>query len=118
MVKNMITKDDLADLATNMITKADLADLATRADLADLATKADLADLATKSDLADMMGVINERHVREEAEKMFGHSFTKQVVIKSLHGVVHIISKAKYGTLKPEAFDERTKAANKLAAVA
>ena len=62
----LVTKSDIADMATKTdirallqamskhATKADIADMATKADIADMATKSDIADMATKADIADM----------------------------------------------------------------
>ena len=60
-------------------------------------------------------GALVEASMRKEAGEMFGASFCKRFLIRSLHDAVHLLTKAKFGSLTPSATDERRNAASKLA---
>jgi hypothetical protein len=60
-------------------------------------------------------GVLVEASMRKEAEKMFGASFSKHFLIKSLHDAVFLLTKANFDGLTPCATEKRHDAAMKLA---
>ena len=125
------TVDMLQEILARMATKDDLEKMATKDDLKNV--KDDLKKMATKDDLKNVkddlkklnkdvqglttsLGAQNERYVRKMAENMFGRSFAKPFLVKRLHDVVHLVTKAKYGSLQPDAAEERMQVADKLAA--
>lgn len=63
----------------------------------------------------DRLGALVESDVRKTAASMFGDSFAKPFLIRSVHDAVYLVSKAKFEVLRPDAYVERQKAAEKLA---
>eukprot|EP00543_Licmophora_paradoxa_P007768 CAMPEP_0202441356 /NCGR_PEP_ID=MMETSP1360-20130828/839_1 /ASSEMBLY_ACC=CAM_ASM_000848 /TAXON_ID=515479 /ORGANISM="Licmophora paradoxa, Strain CCMP2313" /LENGTH=341 /DNA_ID=CAMNT_0049056301 /DNA_START=111 /DNA_END=1136 /DNA_ORIENTATION=- len=56
------------------------------------------------------LGSLVESRLRDEAKRMFGESFSKPFLIKSVGGIVHILTKAKYGGLVPSNDKKRREA--------
>eukprot|EP00978_Attheya_sp_CCMP212_P028255 scaffold97141_cov40-Attheya_sp.AAC.1 len=50
--------------------------------------------------LSKKVGVVSEKALREHANMLFGTSFSKSFLIKSLVDVVHLVSKAKFNRLE------------------
>lgn len=68
--------------------------------------------------LSQTVGSLVEANMRDEARRMFGESFAKNFVIRSLYDAVHLLTKAKFAGLVPSAVRERSDAAIRLARTA
>ena len=67
------------------------------------------------NDIKRSVSGLVENALRKEARKLFGESFAKSFLIRSLHDAIHLLTKANYKDLKPSSLDSRTQAATKLA---
>ena len=65
--------------------------------------------------LTQRSGILIEGSMRKEAQEMFGISFSKRFLIRTLHDAVFLLAKAEFDGLTPDATYMRQKAANKLA---
>ena len=67
------------------------------------------------NDIKRSVSGLVENALRNEARTLFGESFAKSFLVRSLNDAVHLLTKANYKDLKPSSSEGRNQAAEKLA---